>query len=335
MYFRDTVDRLLFLRKVPEFEKLPPGPLSALAQAMHERRVPGGTILAESSDGPHTDLVVGVEGKLALTFREKPVWTPDQPHAVNFLLIFGPTREMAVRAEERATVLLLPTVALLNVLEDSFEVAELLLRERATFLASGGLHRFAMRVEENEDDDVALPTEDDPVSRIMALRAISPIRDMELDAIANIARVAKRREYETGDVIWRAGDPSDRVLLILSGRLSLHDDARDETVWFGAGASVGLSSVLSQRARGFEARVGEKLLVLELSEEDLLDVLEDHSESAQRLLAFFASWTLRTLVSRSKETAPLGHLARAGESLSGAPGAPDDDVSRPSAVGAA
>ncbi len=302
MLFRDTLERVLFLRKVAQLGNLPAGPLSALGEAMRERTFTAGSLIIPPQDGKHRDLVIVASGTVALTHKGEAAWTTDEPHALNFLFLFVANAEVAVKAVTDATVLLLPAIALRDVLEDSFEVTALLLRNRAAFIASGGLKRFALRLEEREDDDVALPLEDDLVSRILALRAISPIREMELDAIANIARVAKRVDYTRGDSVFVKGEPSQRIVLVLSGLLELSDPESKETSSAGAGAAVGVLDVLAAAGYWFDAKAGAGLATLEVAAEDLFDILEDHAESSQRLLAFFAELTLRIFTSSHEES---------------------------------
>jgi len=76
----------------------------------------------------------------------------------------------------------------------------------------------------------------------MALLARQPLLSlMDRDALRLLAFAAESRILRAGDVLFRAGEPSDGAVLVVSGAVALtvQDDGKPATEIVGPGAMIG------------------------------------------------------------------------------------------------
>lgn len=106
---------------------------------------------------------------------------------------------------------------------------------------------------------------------------------MERDALRLVAFSAERRTLRAGDVLFRAGDPADGALLVISGAIALQaeDDGRPADDIVGAGALIGELAMFSAVTRPVTAIVREPAQVMRLSRSVMRRVLGEFPDSAQ------------------------------------------------------
>lgn len=139
-----------------------------------------------------------------------------------------------------------------------------------------------------------------PLSRIMLLEKLSA------GDIATVAALLVRREMPRGQVLFREGDPGDRLYMIARGAVEIsvmnEGQRRSRIVTMAAGAVFGEVALLDGKPRSATATTAEPSVLYELSRDVLLyELATRHPSIAMMILA-----TLSTqLSSRLRETTGL------------------------------
>ena len=112
------------------------------------------------------------------------------------------------------------------------------------------------------------------------------LKPKELTKLLTSARVQR---FGTGEILFRKGDPGDKLFVVLSGRIMIGTRLGPGKVnvldVLGEGRIFGEVAVLdgAERAADAVALVESRLMVLERG--DFVSFMDDHREAAQRLLA--------------------------------------------------
>ncbi len=108
----------------------------------------------------------------------------------------------------------------------------------------------------------------------------------ELDRLLAPARVERLDE---GRVLFRKGDPGDRLYVVLAGRIAIGTTSEDgkEVVFnvLGRGEVFGEIALLDGKARTADAPAMAECHLLVLERKDFMPFLESHPEVAARLIA--------------------------------------------------
>ncbi len=108
----------------------------------------------------------------------------------------------------------------------------------------------------------------------------------ELDRLLAPARVERLDE---GRVLFRKGDPGDKLYVVLAGRISIGTTSEDgkEVVFnvLGRGEVFGEIALLDGKARTADATAMAECHLLVLDRSDFMPFLESHPEVAARLIA--------------------------------------------------
>ncbi len=114
--------------------------------------------------------------------------------------------------------------------------------------------------------------------RLEAALAASPMfRDLAPPLRDSLARLATLEDLEKADALWNAGDPSDALTVIVSGRVKVvrHADTGDVILeMFGPGEAVGAVAVYNQIPYPATAIAMEPTTLLRLPRRDWFDLLE-------------------------------------------------------------
>jgi hypothetical protein len=109
-----------------------------------------------------------------------------------------------------------------------------------------------------------------PVLRRLALLYESPFfNHLEPETLAQLARSATLREFSPGEVIYRAGDPSDELLYVTRGGADVwveRDGAPRKVGEVGPGQTIGELGVLTRAPRSANVAAGAggvEVLVIE------------------------------------------------------------------------
>ena len=117
--------------------------------------------------------------------------------------------------------------------------------------------------------------------RIAALQEAMPFARGYVDALLQLDEEAVTVRYEPGDVIWRAGETADSVLVVLDGSGARRDRRR--------AVGIGSLELFADRPRATALEAVEPTTALRIGKELLYDLVEDHHELARDLLAMVAA----------------------------------------------
>lgn len=99
--------------------------------------------------------------------------------------------------------------------------------------------------------------------------------------------------YQTGDVLFREGDPGDRVFFITSGRVqvlkTLANGETSELAVLGEGDIVGEMAVLNSKMRSASVVALEPTEVMEVARENFLASMEQQPKLAINFLKLLAN----------------------------------------------
>ena len=122
----------------------------------------------------------------------------------------------------------------------------------------------------------------------MALLARQPLLSlMDRDALRLLAFAAESRILRAGDVLFRAGEPSDGAVLVVSGAVALtaKDDGKPAGEIGGPGALIGELALFTSAPRQVTAIAREPTQVMRLPRSVMRRVLGESPDSAEAIAA--------------------------------------------------
>lgn len=122
----------------------------------------------------------------------------------------------------------------------------------------------------------------------MTLLARQPLLSlMERDALRLLAFAAESRTLRAGDVLFRAGEPSDGAVLVVSGSVALSalDDGKPASAIAGPGAMIGELALFTSVPRQVTAIAREPTQVMRLPRSVMRRVLGESPDSAEAIAA--------------------------------------------------
>ncbi|MGO4408231.1 cyclic nucleotide-binding domain-containing protein [Bosea sp. RAF48] len=120
----------------------------------------------------------------------------------------------------------------------------------------------------------------------MALLARQPLLSlMERDALRLLAFAAESRILRAGDVLFRAGEPSDGAVLVVSGAIAVttRDDGQPAQEIVGPGAMIGELALFTSLPRQVTAIAREPTQVMRLPRSVMRRVLGESPDSAEAI----------------------------------------------------
>lgn len=282
------LDRALFLKAQPYFEGLPPNLLALLASHGEPIFFPAGSVARPAYRPIETVLFFG-SGALALELPHAKGRTRFEiapPGAVGLADHFAQSpAPPAVRAIADTPCLSFSTADLDQILEDHFALVHQFARASGDTIV--GTRQALADVREDERgfdaaDLIETPTRLDLVQRLARARRAPFFRGTNLGLLAELVKTDEPLVVAPGEVLWKAGDPIDRMVLVLDGRF--RTDGSFGVARAGAGATIGGWEIAATgpRFEGWIAEVPSRVLPIE--RELFVDLLEDHFELAQAFL---------------------------------------------------
>jgi CRP-like cAMP-binding protein len=301
------LERVLFLKTLGPLEALDLADIAVFAENAQEGQfAPGETILRAGERACSYHVIT--EGRVRAEGGEYPEPAVLGPRdGFGFLpMLAGLPEGLQATAEEATLTLMFEDDVIHDILEDHFSVllnlvrnlARIMLVERrrippSTYLAPAeGLFQKT-------------PERIDLVERIVLIRRPgSPFANSSLEALAQLARSTPEVRFREGQTVWRIGEPSPLMYVIVSGRIVC--TGADGAVLFRAGPGYPLGNLerLCGQPRWFTAVCETPVVALRGDTEDFLDILEDHFDMARD----FVSAMARNLIALRRE------IARQGES---------------------
>jgi CRP-like cAMP-binding protein len=123
------------------------------------------------------------------------------------------------------------------------------------------------------------------IETLREIRFLHDIGPMHIEQIAKIARV---RDFNEDDVVFRQGDAAQHVYLVVSGNVSLEICAAGagckQILTLGPGELLGWSSVLEQLSYTARARVLERTQLVEINVAQLLAMCDQDPQFGYELM---------------------------------------------------
>ena len=153
----------------------------------------------------------------------------------------------------------------------------------------------------------------DVPAKIELLRQTPYLRSVPAGVLQALARGLRERRYQAGDVIFRKGDPSEGLGVVLRGRvrtLISSPEGREQVLkMFGPGRTFADIAVFDDEPQPADAIAVSESTVVFISQADLIDLLKRHPEAAIEVIRLFATrlraykqmvedLSLRTVVAR-------------------------------------
>lgn len=280
---RDGFASVLALKAIPALSAAHPDDLIGLARRMVERRLAAGETLAA---GGEPGLLFLVEGRLREPTGEGTCAVHEAPALPGLLAVLAGDEAPELAADGDAVALEIPRSALLEVLEEEFELCVALVRHACTTTLArgapwaGGTQGAPGAGGRFDPGDLA--------ERVVLLRGADPLAGLRVALLGQLAAEMRPVSAARGEVLWQPDEPATRVLAIAAGSAERAGPTRGGTRRFGPGALVGLPETLAAGAYGDHLCACEPLEGLELGGEALLDALEDDPASAVELLCALA-----------------------------------------------
>lgn len=285
--FPTPLERLIFLRTLPNISMMQRSGLSYIAQRSEERHYAKGEVIFEYEDTVDAVHFV-VEGKISVEQEDVLVAMVEPPFAVGFLPVLStqPVHQRMVALEDTVT-LELSAAEIHVVIEEDFAFLETGLRqlsrqlvENQAKLEAGG------QLKRSEPDEVPYPNDElDIIQRIVAVRK-GPLETANLEPLVQLVRQFEEIRVEPGHVFWDEGDEALGGFNIVYGVVSCESEKR--TFRMGPGSSVGQLEAYGALPRSYGAVAETRVVALRGTAEGFLDVLEDHFELAMATMSFIA-----------------------------------------------
>lgn len=297
-----ALERTLYLRSLPAFDGLRSTELAVIAQLMRERRCARGTVLYEQDEPHHTlhlivDGVVRNERDGELVYREKA----PTPAGINGLL-GGPTASLHGVAETDLSMLEIDGAALLDVLEDQFDVFLNLRRLFAQRVVALQRELGAFRVP-LPGLVAQLPCFEGElgiVERMLCLRRTGVLGDIPINALAQLIRGQQDLELKKGETLWNAGDPGAFLLLLTRGEVVVAPDEPKAKFTATPGFVLGADAAFGGVDYAYKAVVAKDIRAIRIDTSILTDVIEDHFEVGLSTLAHFAREEIRLIEQKAR-----------------------------------
>jgi CRP/FNR family transcriptional regulator, cyclic AMP receptor protein len=124
--------------------------------------------------------------------------------------------------------------------------------------------------------------------RMERLREIELFRGLKPIALERIARVAAEERHAAGTMLFRHGDPGDKLYLILEGRVRISRDmpglGEEALAILGIGQMFGEMALLDEATRSADARAHESCRLLTIPKDGFDDLLFMDKELAYEVL---------------------------------------------------
>jgi hypothetical protein len=122
------------------------------------------------------------------------------------------------------------------------------------------------------------------VEKIFVLRNTFDFAKARVEALADLAQETEEVRHPAGATLWKVGDPSDHVLMLISGSVRCQTEGGPQTFGLDPGATVGGIDALSGEPRWYGAIAESDVRALRVGTEQLLDVIEDNMDLGIQLL---------------------------------------------------
>ena len=263
-----------------------------LSRAMEDVHLRTGEVLYRAGDATTGHYFV-VSGEVKLEVEGAPPWLLGERSLVGTIdLTLDRRRARTVIATRDTHLLSMGATDWLDMLEDNFE-----LMLRGVEGLAQGVHALRVGLGDFEEDHAGAPIAPVklvPSGRLGLIESISLLwavplfAEAEVQALAQLAEVAREVDFAAGDLVSARGAPNDSLLVLVSGEVTASRAGSAGTQAFGPGMLVFGSLAASSQPLGYEAVAQTAARALRIPREDYFDAMEEHfalARSAMKLLA--------------------------------------------------
>jgi CRP-like cAMP-binding protein len=276
-----TVGRMLALRKLPMLASLPTEELALIAERCRERFYPRGSVLLQEGE-PIAALRFVIEGRVHMSRRGLRLGHANPGAAVGGLGVLAreTSGDIEAVAEQDTLVLEFDADDVFETLEDRFAILHHMLREM-----SAEIVRLVKRLPAGAQPPIPLvegelpPRDLDLVERILFLRQTPSFSKSSINALAELSRGLSEVSFDPGITLWREGEASGGVLLLLSGSVRCTSQGGFDFK-AGQGWPLGAADAVAGLPRWFHALTETRVVALHADREQLIDVFEDNVDMA-------------------------------------------------------
>jgi len=294
--FVGPIDRLLYMRTLPQVAGLETRELAIIARQATEVYVRKGEIVLREGD-PVDRMYVVVSGQIALTTHGVEIMRCLPGDNVGIIPALAKSEpRFEARATQDTVALSLDIDIMLAAMEENFHLFQNSLRSLARFHLDmmpdiiGGTRRAPWVGEGVKVPDRPL----DVVERLVLLRRGNIFRNLGLEALVLMATSMEQQRWKAGTELWTPGEPADYLLVILDGECvgTLDDGTTFEA---GRGYPLGNLETLARGERWYTAKATTDLITLRGNHEALFDVLEDDVDVAMHFIESVAAGAMNAL----------------------------------------
>lgn len=277
------------LRRFAGLSEQPVSELARVAAHVRERFYRAGEELFSDRE-PLDRITLVVEGQVATYRRGYLLRTAASGETVGSITAMSLERK-GLRAVALADTTTFEVAAdvMVELLEDNFPML------LSTMSALAG-HMIELRVQAGQGggfeveppDTEEAPANLDFVQRLFYLHRTVPLFESRLDALGELARGVVELRHEPGTLLWREGDPSVELLVMVRGEITASTKAGQRFVFRG-GDLVGGLDTMARVPRWFTAEVTQPLVALEVDQELFLDLVEDNPDLGLGLIRGLSS----------------------------------------------
>ena len=134
------------------------------------------------------------------------------------------------------------------------------------------------------------------VEKVIFLQDVDIFKYTSTEDLAYIAAITEEAEYEANDPIYKEGEMSDSMYLVVEGNIALRRNGKD--LFVAKKKEVfGTWSLFDDEPRVVSAVPLEESRLLKINREDFFDLLADHVQITQGILKTIVK-RLRSLIDR-------------------------------------
>lgn len=294
--FVGPIDRLLYLRTLPQLQGIATRDLTVLSRQAEEvvlRR--GDLVLREGR--PVDRFFVIVSGRIAVFGHGREIVSCGSGENVGIIPALSRVEpHFEARAATETVALAFELDAILAALEENFRLLQNMLRNVAAYHLQimpqivAGSRRVPWTGEA-----VSLPKRSlDAVERLVLLRRGNIFRNLGLEALMLMATSMRQERWAQGTEFWQPGETADHLLVILEGEVEcrLPDGGTFEA---GRGYPLGNLETLARGERWYTPVARTDVTTLRGNHEALFDVLEDDFDVALDFLSAVATGAMKAV----------------------------------------
>jgi CRP-like cAMP-binding protein len=142
------------------------------------------------------------------------------------------------------------------------------------------------------------------VDKARMLRGVPLLSQVSTEVLADLAALSSVEQHPAGTVLYRTGEPATAFYIVIEGEVRTAPDG-EEGIRVGPGGELGALAVLDERPRAVTAETASDSVLLHISAEDFLYLLEQHPRLARGVIRYLAREARASLAVRRRYGADL------------------------------